>query len=376
MFKKMLIMLVFVGVIFGGIFGYHAFMGNIMKKYMSTMKQPPTVVSAMKAEFHEWQPLIKSVGSFKSVHGVDVSTEIPGIVTQINFKSGDEVNEGQVLLQLNADTDIAQLHALEAAADLAQTTYDRDKKQLEVQAISQAVVDGDAAELKSKKALVAQQNALIEKKTIKAPFAGRLGISTINLGKYINPGESIVNLQNLDSIYVNFYLPQQDLAKIFINQKINVTTDSYPGRTFTGSITAINPKVETDSRNFLIEALIDNQKHELLPGMYAIIEVDAGTKEKYLTLPQTSVAFNPFGETVFVVSETGKDEKGNPVLTAKQIFVLVGETRGDQVAILSGIKEGDLIVTSGQQKLRNGSTVVIDNKVIPTNDPNPKPIDQ
>ncbi|MBF0478034.1 MAG: efflux RND transporter periplasmic adaptor subunit [Candidatus Omnitrophica bacterium] len=376
MFKRMLIMLIVVGFIFGGIFGYKTFMGSMMKKYMSSQKMPPVTVSAIKAEMHPWQPKIKSIGNLRAVQGVDVTTEIPGIITQINFKSGDDVKVDQILAQLNADTDIAQLHALEAAANLAQTAYERDKKQLEAQAVSQAVVDADAAEFKSRSALVAQQTALIGKKTIKAPFSGKLGISAINIGQYLNPGEKIVTLQLLDSIYVDFYLPQQNLAQMAIGQNVSITTDTYPGRTFAGTINAINPKVETDSRNFLVEAIIDNLKHELTPGMFVSIEVPAGSEGHFLTVPQTAVTYNPFGETIFIIQETEKDKDGKTKMTVKQIFVTAGETRGDQVAILKGLNAGDMVVTSGQLKLRNGSEVVINNQVQPSNEAAPMPIDE
>jgi membrane fusion protein (multidrug efflux system) len=294
-------------------------------------------------------------------------------VRAIHIKPDAEVKEGQVLVELNADADIAQLHALEAAADLAQTVYDRDKKQLEVQVVSQAAVDADAADLRSKRAQVAQQQALVDKKTIRAPFAGRLGITTVNPGQYVNPGDRIVTLQSLDAVYCDFYLPQQELSRLAIGQQVVVTTDSYPGRTFTGKITAVNPKVDPDTRNVQVEATIMNPGHKLLPGMYAAAEVRAGSVQRYLTLPQTAVTYNPYGNTVFIVEEGPKGPEGKPALTAKQAFVTVGPTRGDQIAILTGIQEGNMVVTSGQLKLKNGGAVIIDNKVQPANEAAPKP---
>jgi membrane fusion protein (multidrug efflux system) len=376
MFKRMLIMLVAVGILFGGIFGYQTFKSMMMKKYMFSGKVPPVVVSAITAEMQSWQPQLKAVGSLRAVRGVDVATEIPGIVQGVYFKSGDSVKEGQVLVKLNADTDFAQLRSLEAAAGLARTVYERDKKQREIEAVSQAVVDADAAELKNRRALVVQQMAVVAKKFIRAPFAGSLGISSVNLGQYLNPGERIVTLQLLDSVYVDFYLPQQELSRVKGGQKVDVSTDTYSDRTFTGKITAINPKVDADSRNIQIEAVVDNPKHELLPGMYASVEVEVGAPKKYLTLPQTAVTFNPYGETVYIIQDSEKDTVGKPVQVAKQTFVTVGETRGDQVSILTGVKEGDLVVTSGQHKLKNGSGVIINNQVQPANNAEPKPVDQ
>jgi membrane fusion protein (multidrug efflux system) len=376
MTKRMLIMLLAAGLLFGGIFGYKIFAAQMMKKYMSAGQAPPTIVTTIKADSLPWQPQFKAVGSLRAVRGVDVSSEISGLVRTLHFKSGDEIKAGQLLVQLNADSDVALLRSLEAAAELASTVYERDKKQFEVQAISKATLDADAADLKGRQAQVAQQAAVVEKKTIRAPFAGRLGISTVNPGQYMNPGDKIVTLQLLDSIYVDFYLPQQELSQLAIGRKTLITTDTYPGRTFTGRITAINPKVDTDTRNVQVEAMVANPKHHLLPGMYATVEVIAGGVQHYITLPQTAVTYNPYGDTVYIVEESGKGQDGKPLLIAKQTFVTVGRTRGDQVAILKGIKEGSIVVSSGQLKLKNGSPVIIDNKVQPTNEAEPKPVDQ
>jgi membrane fusion protein, multidrug efflux system len=375
MTKRMIIMLTVVGILFGGVFGLKVLQAQMMKKYMS-FKMPPAVVTAMKAELHTWQPQLKAVGSLRAVRGVDVTSEIAGLVRSLHFKSGDSVLEGRVLVELNADADVALLHSLEASADLANTAYERDKKQFEVQAVSQATLDAEAADLKGKQAQVAQQRALVDKKTIRAPFSGKLGISTVNPGQYLNPGDKIVTLQALDAVYVDFYLPQQELSRIAIGQPIVVASDTYPGRTFNGRITSINPKVDSDTRNFQIEALISNASHALLPGMYATVDVQSGAEQRHLTLPQTAVTYNPYGDTVFIVEESGKDKDNKPVLIAKQSFVTVGEKRGDQVAVLSGIKEGDMVITSGQLKLKNDSPVVIDNKVLPANEAAPKPVDE
>jgi membrane fusion protein (multidrug efflux system) len=375
MVKRMVIMIGVVAVLFGGVFGFQLFKASMMKKYMS-FKMPPATVTAMAAEFQTWQPQVKAVGSLRAVRGVDVSSEISGLVRSLHFKSGEEVQEGQVLVELNADADIAQLHAYEAAADLSNTTYERDKKQFEIQAVSQATLDNEAADLKSKRAQVAQQQALVDKKTIRAPFSGRLGISTVNPGQYVNPGDKIVTLQQLNSLYVDFYLPQQELSRVVLGQVVAVTTDTYPGRTFTGKITVVNPKVDPDTRNFQVEATISNPKHVLLPGMFATVDVRAGVVQRYLTLPQTVVTYNPYGDTVFIIQESGKGAAGKPQLVVEQRFVTVGPTRGDQIALLSGVKEGERVVTSGQLKLKNGSEVIINNKVQPTNEQAPKPVDQ
>jgi len=372
--KRMVIMLVAVGLLLGGLVGFNLFKGYMMQKYMASAPVPSSTVTAMKADYQQWQPQLSAVGTLRAVRGVDVTTEVAGLVRAIEFKSGDEVRSGQVLAQLNADSDIAQLHSLEAASDLAATVYERDKAQLAAEVISKAQVDTDAGDLKSKRAQVAQQAALVDKKTIRAPFAGKLGISTVNPGQYLNAGDKLVTLQTIDPIYVDFNLPQQQLPLVAIGQKVTLTADAYKGVTFEGKVNAINPKVDTNTRNVMIEATIPNPKRLLLPGMFATVKLNSGDEQRYLTLPQTAITYNPYGDTVFVVKESDrKDDKGNAVLTVQQVFVTTGPTRGDQVAILKGVEVGSQVVTSGQVKLKNGSPVVINNSVLPANSPNPTP---
>jgi membrane fusion protein (multidrug efflux system) len=373
MTKRMIIMLIIVGVIFGGIFGFKGFQSYMMKKYMSAGSAPSVTVSAAAAVMDEWQMQISAVGSLRAARGVDIASEVAGIVQTVNCKSGDNVRTGQTLLQLNADTDIAQLQTLSAARDLSQSVYDRNKKQFVAQAVSKASLDADAADLKVKQAQVAQQEALLRKKTISAPFTGRLGIFSVNPGQYLNTGDKIVTLQALDSIYVDFYLPQQELSRIAAGQSVAAVTDTYPDKKFNGRISAISPKVDSQTRNVRIEAVVANPRHELLPGMYATIKVQAGKSNRYLTIPRTAVTFNPYGETVYTVEEKGKTKDGKPSLFARQTFVTLGPARGDQVAILKGVKEGERVVTSGQLKLKSGSPVVINNTVQPLNDANPVP---
>jgi len=349
---------------------------NIMQQVaQGAIPQPPVVVTAMTAGRQDWQPHLNAVGSLRAVRGVDVTTEIAGLVRDIRFKSGDEIKSGAVLVQLNADADIAQLASLKAAADLAQTTLTRDRVQMAAEAISQAQIDGDEADLKSKRAQVASQQATIDKKTIRAPFSGRLGITLVNPGQYLNPGDKVVTLQTIDPIYVDFNLPQQQIGGVTVGQPVTVQTDAYRGQDFVGKVTAIDAKVDTATRNVQIEATIANSKRLLLPGMFARAAVDSGEKQSYLTIPQTAITYNPYGATVFVTAEK-KDAKGHPELQARQVFITPGPTRGDQVAILKGVSEGDTIVTSGQLKLKNGTPLRIDNSVQPLNAANPTPQEQ
>ena len=378
--KRMFIMLIAVGLLVGGLVGFNVFKGIMMQKYMGKGGLPPATVSSMKADYQVWQPQLSAVGTLRAVRGVDVTTEVAGLVRTIEFKAGDEVKSGQVLAQLNADSDIALLHSLQAAADLASTIYERDKQQLAAEVISKAQVDTDAGDLKSKQAQVAQQQAFVDKKTLRAPFAGKLGISTVNPGQYLNPADKLVTLQTLDPIYVDFFLPQQQIPQVAIGQAVTLTSDTYPGISFTGKINAINAKIDTNTRNVQVEATMPNVKRQLLPGMFADVRVNSGEENRYLTLPQTSITFNPYGNTVFLVKASDKaedkDEKGNTKLLAQQVFVTTGPRRGDQVAILKGIEPGAQVVTSGQVKLKNGTPLIIDNKVQPANSPDPKPQEQ
>lgn len=357
---------------------------QIQKLIASSPKPGAQVVTAIKVAAVEWQPQLTAVGTLVPVRGVDVTTEIAGLVRKVNFKSGDEVKAGQVLFEMNAESDIAQLRSLQAAADLAATVLKRDRLQLAAQAISQAQVDNDEADLKSRKALVAQQQALVDKKTIRAPFAGKLGITAVNPGQYLNPGDVLVTLQTIDTVYADFFVPQKQIAGLSIGQKLNLTSDGWPGVAFPAKVTAISPKVDAATRNVQVQATVANPKRQLLPGMFANVSLDQGEVKKYLTLPQTAITYNPYGSTVFVLApakaEQGKpppkDEKGNPQLVAQEVFVTTGPTRGDQVAVLTGIKEGQTIVTSGQLKLKNGTPAVINNAVQPANSPNPTPQEQ
>ena len=370
----MIIMILGVILLVAGI-GFVVFRNIMAQIAQGSAPQPPVVVTAMKADKQEWQPQLNAVGSLRALRGVDVTTEIAGLVREIRFKSGDEVKAGTVLIQLNADSDLATLASLKAAADLAQVTLTRDRVQLAAEAISQAQVDGDEADLKSKRAQAASQQATIDKKTIRAPFAGRLGITLINPGQYLNPGDKVVTLQTIDPIYMDFNLPQQQVSGISLGQSVTVLSDAYRGQAFNGKVTAIDAKVDTTTRNVQVEATIANSKKLLLPGMFGRATVDSGAKESYLTLPQTAITYNPYGATVFITADK-KDAKGNPQLQAQQVFITPGPTRGDQVAILKGVSEGAMVVTSGQLKLKNGTPVRIDNSVQPLNDQNPTPQEQ
>ncbi len=374
--KRMIIMLVVAGLVFGGVFGFQAFKGYMMKKFMSSMGNAPQTVSTMTAGYQEWQPRIAAVGSVRAIKGVEVSPEVSGTVSAIHFTEGQDVKKGAVLVELVADNDIAKLHTLEAAAQLANTTYERDKQQFEFKAVSQQALDVDRANLMEAVAAVAEQQALVNKKFIHALFSGRVGIRLVNVGQYVNAGTPMVSLQSLDPIYLDFSIPQQSISLINVGQKVSAETDAYPKETFDGEIAVINPEVDPATLNVKVRVRLKNPHHLLLPGMYATVDIASGGAQRYITLPQTAITYNPYGSIAFLAEQHGMDEKGKPKLVAREVFVTTGDTRGDQVAVLKGIKEGDMVVTAGQIKLRNGAPIAVNNEIVPTNEPHPAPQDE
>jgi membrane fusion protein (multidrug efflux system) len=372
----MIIMLISVTALFILIFGFqfinHLFVRHAMQKNTA----PIVTVSAMTVHYSWWQPKILTYGSMRAVNGVYVTTELAGLVRKVYFKPGSEVKEGDALVQLNADSDVAQLHALETQEKLAEIIYHRDSAQFAVKAISPAVLDTDEQNLKNLTAQVAQQAATVAKKTLVAPFSGRLGVASVNIGQYLNVGDQVVTLQALDPLYADFFIPQQNLVQLQVGSIVNIKTDTYPDKTFTGKVTTINPIVDVNTRNVQIEATIPNPQAELYPGMFVSAEVQTNPQKQYLTLPQTAISFNPYGEIAYIVQQKGKDKTGKAQLSVLQTFVTTGDKRGDQIAILDGLKEGEMVVTSGQLKLKNGSLVVINNSVVPNNNSAPAAIDE
>jgi membrane fusion protein (multidrug efflux system) len=367
---RLVIVLGLVIILVGGVVGFNMVKAHFIKQAMAQNATVPQTVSTAAAQYSDWQPQVQAVGSLRAIHGVEVTTEVAGLVRTIDFKSGADARAGQTLVQLNADPDIAQLQALMAEANLADLTYHRDYIQYQAQAIGKAQLDTDAANLKSTREQEAAQAALVAKKTVKAPFSGRLGITTVNPGQYLNPGDPIVTLESVDPIYVDFRLPQDNLSRVLVGQSVHVKTDTFPGSDFVGKITSIDPLVDPSTRNFQAEAIVQNPDHKLLPGMFVRTTVDAGTPQRYLTLPQTAITYNPYGETVYLVRNPAKPG-GHP--TAELTFVTLGPTRGDQVAVVKGIKEGAVVVTSGQLKIKNGTALVVNNSVLPLSEPNPTP---
>jgi membrane fusion protein (multidrug efflux system) len=376
MTKRMVIMLVLAGLVFGGIFGFQAFKAKMIKKYMSSMGSAPQTVSTITAGYQEWLPQLEAVGSLRAINGVEVSPEVSGTVAALNFLQGQDVKKGKMLVELVADSDIARLHSLQAASALAKTTYERDKQQFEFKAVSQQTLDIDKANLMQADAAVAEQQAMVNKKYIHALFSGRVGLRQVSVGQYLNAGTPVVSLQALNPIFLDFSVPQQNISMIHHGQKVTATSDAYPGEQFTGRIVVINPEVDTTTLNVKVRAELKNPQLRLLPGMYATVDISTGKPQRHITLPQTAVTYNPYGNIVFLTESQGTDDKGKPKLIVKQVFVTTGDTRGDQVAILKGIKEGDVVVTAGQVKLHNGSPVTINNEIQPSNEAHPEVKDE
>ena len=368
--KRIVLMLVFLVVLSAALgFGFYR---HILQLMASAPKPAPVTVSDTTVKFTPWQPKMTAVGTLSAVHGVDLAPQVSGVVKAIPVTSGERVKKGDVVVELDAAPERAQLESLQAAEELAQSTLDRDRRLMTGQTVTQATIDADEANLKGKKALVDQQKALIAQKTLTAPFAGELGIVQVNLGQYLTPGTQIVTLQDLSAMHDDFVVPQVDLARLAPGQEVRVTVDTYPGKHFAGKITAVNAKVDLNTRNVTVRATIPNPDGLLKPGMFVRTEVDTGKPRKLLTLPGAAITYNSYGASVYVI-EPAKDGKGK---TVRQVFVTTGPTRGDQVAVTEGLKEGQDVVTSGQLKLHPGASVVIDNSAEPPDSPDPKVQDE
>ena len=370
--KRMTIMLLAVGLFLGLLVAFNVFKGIMIKRALAGAPEPPQTVTVAEAKLAQWQPSLSAVGTVRALRGADLAFEVAGVVARIDAQPGAEVKQGQPLVTLNDDTETGQLRQLQAMAALSEVTRRRVKAQAEAQTLSAAEFDAADADWKAKQAAVQAQAAVVAKKHLSAPFSGHVGIITTSAGAYLNPGASVVTLQQLEQVFVDFTLPQRAIGQVRKGQKAVVTLDAYPGRTFTGLITAVNPKVDSGTRNVQVEATFANPQRLLVPGMFASVTLEVGAVEPFLTLPQTAVSYNPYGTIVFLAAKAS----GKTGLQAQQVFVTTGAIRGDQVAILKGLNPGAQVVTSGSLKLRNGTPLLINNQVLPDNDPHPAPQEQ
>ena len=369
---RTLILIAAVILVVGGIWAYKIFTLHALQARMATMMIPPATVSTAIAPSTVWQRQFHAVGSLAAVQGVTVSNQIEGAVAKIAFESGRHVKAGDVLVEEDVSTDEAQLAGLVAQADLAKITLARARELRANDTNSQAELDSAEGQFRAAGSAVDNERAVIGKKTIKAPFSGLLGIRQVNLGQFLPAGGPIVTLQALDPIYVNFTLPQQDVADLHVGQAVRVSIDAYPGTVFEGKVNALNSKVDDATRNLQVQATLSNADERLLPGMFAGVDLILPREDHFVTLPETAIVYNPYGNAVYVIERT-KTGSGSELLVARQHFVTLGETRGDEVAVVKGINAGDEVVTSGQLKLHNGSSVVVNNAVQPPVNPAPNP---
>jgi membrane fusion protein (multidrug efflux system) len=356
MLRRILLVLIVVALVVGGLgyLKYRQIQGEIA---MFSQPQPAASVEVARVEAASWRPRLHAVGSVQAVQGVMVNNQVPGQVKQILFESGDMVAQGQALVQLDTEVDEADLAGLEAARDLAKTQLERNRRLLRDRAVSQGDFDEASASLQQTEAEVAAKRAVIEKQTIRAPFAGQLGIRQVNLGQYLAAGSSIVALEALDPVYVDYALPERELAKLAVGQAVEVRVAAYPERRFSGAIQAISPAVDQATRNVRLRALLENPEHLLRPGMFAKVTTLLPEQDQVLTLPRAAITFNTYGDSVFLVTDGEGEQQGQKIVQRRQ--VQTGMVRGERVAVLSGLKEGDLVVSAGQVKLRNGVAVAI-----------------
>ncbi|MBE2180909.1 MAG: efflux RND transporter periplasmic adaptor subunit [Chthoniobacterales bacterium] len=335
---------------------------------------PPSAVSTAKVEADRWERSVESVGSLRAVQGADLSTESTGVVSRIHFENGAEVKQGDLLLELDTESEQANLRSAEAEQDLARTVYERTQRLRANSTVPQSDLDTAESQLRKMTALVEQLRANISKKQIVAPFSGRLGIREVNLGQFVDHGDKIVTLQSLDPIYADFLLPQQLIAGLRIGKGVQVITDVYPDRIFEGELTAINSEIDRVTRNIRLQATLDNHDGALRPGMFARVVLSLGDAEDVVRIPATALLRAPYGDSVFVVVEKA-GEDGTKSLVAEQRFVRTGRSQGDFVAVTEGLKPGETVVSAGVFKLRNGQPVSVNNDLAPQPQLQPKPAD-
>jgi membrane fusion protein (multidrug efflux system) len=374
MAKRMFFMLAVVIVVVAGLgfFKYRQIQTAIAMG--SSFQPPPDAVTTVVAKRDTWPSTLDVIGTAAAIQGVTVSADLPGTVYKINFESGQSVHAGDVLVELDTRQERAQLAAAESDRDLAHINYARDQELVKEGVVPRMQFDNSFAQQKSTEAKVGEIKASIDRKTIRAPFSGILGIRQVNLGQYLGAGQAIVSLQALNPIYVNFGVPQQEAPLVRIGSRLQLTSDDVPGVSFSGRVNAMDAVVNEATRNLQVQATLPNPEGRLRPGMFVQVQLGLGSSQSVIPMPASAINYAPYGDSVFVVTEL-KDPKGKSYRGVRQQFVKVQGSRGDQVGVISGVNPGDEIVSSGVFKLRNGSAVQVNNKVLPPNNPKPKPED-
>jgi len=370
MAKRMILMVVVMIAIIAGL-GFVKFKQfQAMAEQFAAMQPPPDAVTTIVAAEEQWPSTLNAIGTVAAVQGVTVSADLPGVVDRIAFDSGKSVQKGDVLVQLDTRQEQAQLAGAESQLQLARLNHERMKGLVQQDAVSRAEYDTAAAALQQAEARLSEIRATIERKTIRAPFSGVLGIRQVNLGQYLTGGAAIVPLQSLDPIYVNFAVPQQDVAQMRIGRTIHITPNEPGGGAITGRISALDSVIDQGTRNVQVQATLPNAGAKLRPGMFVQTQVILGAAERVIALPASAINYAPYGDSVFIVSDM-KNEQGHPYRGVRQQVVKLGSARGDQIAVLSGIKPGEEVVTSGVFKLRNGAPIQVNNNVQPANSATP-----
>ena len=374
MAKRMILMLVVLVAILGGL-GFAKFRQVEAAIAMgASFQPPPTAVTTVVVKKETWPSTLSVIGTAAAIQGVTVSADLPGTIDKIHFESGQWVKEGDILVELDTRQERAQLASLEAQRDLAKVNYDRAQELVKAGVISRSEYDSATAQQKATEAQVGDTRAAIARKTIHAPFSGVLGIRQVSLGQYLAAGQAIVSLQSLSPIYVNFGVPQQETSKVIPGHVIRLTNNDLPGMTFTGRITALDSVINEQTRNIQVQSIVTNKENKLRPGMFVQVELPVGQAREVVPLPASAINYAPYGDSVFVVTDM-KDAKGNSYRGVRQQVVKIEGSRGDQVAITSGLNPGDEVVSSGVFRLRNGAPIQINNSVKPENSASPKPED-
>jgi membrane fusion protein, multidrug efflux system len=373
MAKRMILMLVAAALLVGAL-GYFKLRQVQAAVKGGAFQPPPSAVTTIVAKQETWPSTLSVVGTTAPVHGVTVSADLPGTVDTITFDSGSFVHEGDVLVQLDTRQERAQLAALEAQRDLAKINYGRTQQLVNEGVISRQDYDKSTAEQKQTEANVGEIKATIQRKTIRAPFSGILGIRQVNLGQYMSAGTAIVSLQALNPIYANFNVPQQVMSQMRPGQSVKISTDGASGHAYTGRVNALESTVDESTRNVQVQATLANADNKLRPGMFVQVEVGVGAERTLFPLPASAINYAPFGDSVYIVTDL-KGPDGKTYRGVRQQFVKIAGARGDQIGIVSGLHPGDEVVTSGAFKLRNGAAVAVNNKIQPGNNPSPTPED-
>lgn len=373
MLKRFVITLLILAAFIGGLAYFQfVFKPKMIQEFLSSQRPPPATITAEAAKTEEWAERLPAIGTLIASQGVDIAAQVPGIVTELHFESGEDVAAGTKLVQLDISVEQADLASAEAILREAELSFKRQSDLLTKSVASAANVDAARAKHDSAVASLNRIKALIAQKTIIAPFSGRLGIRHVELGQYISPGLSMVSLQALDPIWVDFPMPEQNVDKLRVGQAIELTVDAYPGKIFLGTISSLDARVAKDTRTLLVRGTVPNPDRDLLPGMFANVTVLASGPQKFVTVPRTAITYSLYGDSIYILkpaesqsSQPAAAQDAKPVFTVERRFVTTGQVRQDRVAITSGLTDGEQVATSGQIKLTNGAQVTVDNSQAP-----------